>query len=186
MPPATTAPEPSARDLFEVLVREHGDALLASIHAIAGPVHADDIFQDTVLVAWRRLGDYDRARPFGPWLRGIARMIALDYAARQRRVRIAPPEVMEAVERDLRAFERWAGSAAEAAMGFRERLAALDDCIARLPTPYADAVQSVYRDSHTIAHLAMASDESKESIKKRIQRARAMLAECLSAKGAFA
>jgi DNA-directed RNA polymerase specialized sigma24 family protein len=71
-------------------------------------------------------------------------------------------------------------------MGFRERLAALDDCIARLPTPYADAVQSVYRDSHTIAHLAMASDESKESIKKRIQRARAMLAECLSAKGAFA
>lgn len=60
--PATAAPEPSARDLFEVLVREHGNALLASIHAIAGPSHADDIFQDTVLVAWRRLGDYDRTR----------------------------------------------------------------------------------------------------------------------------
>jgi len=183
--PAAT-PEPSARDLFEILVREHGDALLASIHAIAGPLHADDIFQDTVLVAWRRLEDYNRTRPFGPWLRGIARMVALEYAARQKRVRIASPEVMAAVERDLHAFERWTGSAAEAAMGFRERLAALDDCIARLPTPYADAVQSVYRDSHTIAHLAMASDESKESIKKRIQRARAMLAECLSAKGAFA
>jgi DNA-directed RNA polymerase specialized sigma24 family protein len=45
-----------------VLVREHGNALLASIHAIAGPSHADDIFQDTVLVAWRRPGDYDRTR----------------------------------------------------------------------------------------------------------------------------
>ena len=42
--------------------REHGNALLASTHAIAGPSHADDIFQDTVLVAWRRLGDYDRTR----------------------------------------------------------------------------------------------------------------------------
>ena len=27
-----------------------------------GHEHADDIFQDTVLVAWRRLGDYDRTR----------------------------------------------------------------------------------------------------------------------------
>ncbi len=183
--PAAT-PEPSARDLFEILVREHGDALLASIHAIAGPLHADDIFQDTVLVAWRRLEDYDRARPFGPWLRGIARMVALEYAARQKRVRIASPEVMAAVERDLHAFECWAGSAAESAMSFRERLTALDDCIGRLPSPYADTVQSVYRHSHTIAHLATVSGESSESIKKRLQRARAMLAECLSAKGAFA
>lgn len=75
-----TSSDPTARDLFEVLIRENGDALLVSIRANAGREHADDIFQDTVLVAWRRLPDYDRTRPFGPWLRGIARMIALEYA----------------------------------------------------------------------------------------------------------
>ena len=177
--------DPTARELFEVLIREHGDALLASIRATAGPAHADDIFQDTVLVAWRRLADYDRTRPFGPWLRGIARMISLEYASRGGRVQIASPEIFEEVEQDLRAFERWSGSAAEAAMGFRERLAALEDCLSRLPANYAHAVQSAYRDSHTLAHIAIASGEHEETIKKRLQRARALLAECLGSKGAF-
>jgi RNA polymerase sigma-70 factor (ECF subfamily) len=183
--PQEPAP-PTARELFEVLIREHGDALLASIRATTGPAHADDIFQDAVLVAWRRLPDYDRSRPFGPWLRGIARMIALDYAGRHTRVRLASPEVMESVERDLRAFERFTGAGAEAAMSFRERLAALDDCLSRLPAMYAHAVQAAYRDAHTLAHIAHAGGESIETIKKRLQRARAMLGECLAAKGAFA
>jgi len=178
--------EPTARALFEVLIREHGDALLASIRATAGAAHADDIFQDAVLVAWRRLPDYDRTRPFGPWLRGIARMIALDYASKNARVRIAAPEVLESVERDLAAFERFRGTGAEAAMGFRERLAALDECLARLPAMYADAVQAAYRDSRTIAHIATAEGEPEETIKKRLQRARALLGECLGSKGAFA
>ncbi|MEY2713875.1 MAG: polymerase sigma factor SigW [Planctomycetota bacterium] len=177
--------DPTARELFEVLVREHGDALLASIRATAGAEHAEDIFQDTVIVAWRRLSDYDRSRPFGPWLRGIARMIALDYASKRARVRIASPEVMEQVERDLRAFERWTGSAAEAAMGFRERLSALDDCLSRLPANYAQAIQSAYREPRTIAQVARATGEQEETIKKRLQRARALLADCLGSKDAF-
>jgi len=33
---------------------------------------ADDIWQETMLVAWRRFDDDDTTRPFGAWLRGIA------------------------------------------------------------------------------------------------------------------
>lgn len=180
-----STPEPTARELFEVLIRENGDALLASIRATAGTTHADDIFQDTVLVAWRRLGDYDRTRPFGPWLRGIARLIALEYASKRARMRIAAPETIAAIEHDLSAFERFRGTGAEAAMSFRERLAALDDCIARLPITYAELVQSFYRDSHTLGHLAVALGENEETLKKRLQRARALLGSCLSGKSAF-
>lgn len=182
---AMTSSDPTARDLFEVLIRENGDGLLASIRANAGREHADDIFQDTVLVAWRRLPDYDRTRPFGPWLRGIARMIALEYAGKRARMRVAAPEVIESMERDLRAFERFRGEGAEAAMSFRERLAALDECLGRLPAMYAQTVQSAYRDSHTLSQVAMTFGESEETIKKRLQRARAMLESCLSAKGVF-
>ena len=32
----------------------------------------DDLFQETMLVAWKRLDECDLSRPFGPWLRGIA------------------------------------------------------------------------------------------------------------------
>ncbi len=176
---------PSAKDLFEILIRENGDALLASIRAHAGPQFADDIFQDTVLVAWRRLSDYDRTRPFGPWLRGIARMIALEYGARSARVRLTEPALLDAMERELRAFERSHIDEPEGAMSFRERLAALDECLSRLPALYADTVQSVYRDSHTLAQIALSHGETTEAIKKRLQRARALLEACLVAKGLF-
>lgn len=183
MPPS----EPTARDLFEVLIRENGDALMASIRAAGGGAHADDIFQDSVLVAWRRLADYDRTRPFGPWLRGIARMVTLEYAARRTRMRVADPATLDAVERDFAAFDRFRpiGPDGEPALGFRERMAALDDCLARLPEAYAATVQAAYRDVRPLASIALALGEHEETIKKRLQRARAMLAECLSAKGAF-
>jgi RNA polymerase sigma-70 factor (ECF subfamily) len=180
-----TQHDPTARELFEVLIREHGDGLLASIRAMGAGSNADDIFQDTVVVAWRRLADYDRARPFGPWLRGIARMIALDYAGRRARMRLAAPEVVEAIEHDLAAFDRFRGDGAEAAMSFRERLAALDDCIRRLPARYAETIQAAYRDAHTLGDIARAFGEQEETIKKRLQRARALLETCLGAKGAF-
>jgi RNA polymerase sigma-70 factor (ECF subfamily) len=177
--------EPTARELFEVLVREHGDALLASIRANAGSEHTDDIFQDTVLVAWRRLADYDRTRPFGPWLRGIARLIALEYASRGRRVRVADPSTLDGIERGLAAFERFRGDAAEPALGFRERLSALEDCLSRLPAMYASTVQAAYRETRPLAEVALALGESEETVKKRLQRARALLEQCLLGKGAF-
>lgn len=177
--------EPTARELFEVLIREHGDVLLASIRATAGAEHAEDIFQDTVLVAWRRLADYDRTRPFGPWLRGIARMIALDQASRRGRVQLASPEVIEQIEQDLRAFEQWNGSAAEVAFTFRERLASLDDCLSRLSAQQSEVIRAVYRDSFTIASIARTTGENEETLKKRLQRARALLADCLDSKGTF-
>lgn len=182
MPPT----DPSARELFEVLVREHADALLASIRAGAGRAHADDVFQETVLVAWRRLADYDRTRPFGPWLRGIARLVALDLAGRHRRMQIADPATFDAIERNVAAFERARIDGPEPAMSFRERLAALDDCLSRLPAMYADVVQATYRETKQLADVAHAIGGNEELVKKRLQRARAMLAECLRAKAAFA
>ncbi len=181
----TTPGAPDARDLFEVLVREHADALLAFVRAIGGRDASDDIFQDTVLVAWRRLADYDRTRPFGPWLRGIARLVALEHAKRRARAPLASSRVIDAVERDLAALDRFAGDGAEPAMGFRERLDALADCLARLPERSAAVVQAAYRDSRPLAAIARDLEEQEEAVKKRLQRARALLADCLAAKGAF-
>jgi len=182
MPPV----DPSARELFEVLVREHADALIASIRAGVGRGHADDVFQETVLVAWRRLADYDRTRPFGPWLRGIARLVALDLVSRQRRMQVADPATFDTIERNVAAFERARGEGAEPAMSFRERLAALDDCLSRLPAMYAEVVQATYRDTRQLADIAQALGGNEELVKKRLQRARAMLAHCLRGKAAFA
>ena len=77
---------PDARKLFETLVREHADMLTVYLRASLGnSPDVDDVFQETMIVAWKRLDDFDHTRPFAPWLRGIARNLVL--AQRRRRGR---------------------------------------------------------------------------------------------------
>ena len=70
-------------------------------------------------------------------------------------------------------------------MSFRERLSALDDCLAQLPSMYAQTVQAVYRETRSLSQIAVLLGENEETVKKRLQRARALLAQCLTRKTAF-
>ena len=62
-----------SRKLFEVLVRENEGPVMLLINALVrDPALADDIFQETMIVAWNKFDTYDASRPLTPWLRGIA------------------------------------------------------------------------------------------------------------------
>jgi RNA polymerase sigma-70 factor (ECF subfamily) len=64
---------PDAKTLFETLVREHADMLTVYLRSALGDVSdVYDLFQETMIVAWRRLDDFDHRRSFGAWLRGVA------------------------------------------------------------------------------------------------------------------
>ena len=69
-----------SKDLFEILVRETMDSVRAFLLAsVRDPAAADDLVQETYLVAWRTLDRYDRQLPFGPWVRGIAAKLLLNW-----------------------------------------------------------------------------------------------------------
>src|SRR2546423_13159072 len=88
--------------VFEILVREHADMLGAYLRTLVGADSSfDDLFQETMLVAWRRLPDYDRARPFAPWLRGIAQVLVMEHA-RKKRSRPVTTDPLVLVEIDRR------------------------------------------------------------------------------------
>jgi RNA polymerase sigma-70 factor, ECF subfamily len=72
---------------FEALFRLHWRrahrAAYLVVHDAAG---AEDIAQEALLAALRRLDSFDRSRPFGPWLHRIVVNRAIDWArARQLR-----------------------------------------------------------------------------------------------------
>jgi tmRNA-binding protein len=68
------------RDLFEILMREHIDSVRAFLlSSLRDAVAAEDVLQETFLVAWRILDRYDRKLPFGPWVRGIAAKLLLNH-----------------------------------------------------------------------------------------------------------
>lgn len=171
---------PTAREVFEVLVRDHADHLLVYLRAIVRDKSTvDDIFQETMMVAWRRLSDFDRSRSFGAWVRGIGCRIAMDHAGR-RRIAAMDPVVLQEVEAHSAAFD------GDHSIAFQSRLATLDDCIERLPEEYAQAVRLVYSAQLPLRTIASNLSMTEEAIKKRIQRARAMLGECLRHKGVLA
>src|SRR5438477_9319038 len=101
-PRAKLVPQVDARAVFEILVREHADMLGAYLRTLLGSDSSlDDIYQETMLVSWRRLADYDRSRPFAPWLRGIAQILVLEHA-RKKRARPLTTDPLVLVEIDRR------------------------------------------------------------------------------------
>jgi RNA polymerase sigma-70 factor (ECF subfamily) len=166
--------------VFAILVREQAERLLAYLRATVPPSSVDDLFQEAVLVAWRRLGDYDRTRPFGAWMRGIARNLVMDHLSRLGRERPTDDALLDAIER--RAQEHDGADREE----FRARLERLDECVAALPEEYRSVIHHCYRLDAPLARIAAEAGASVEAIKKRLQRARGMIAACMERKGATA
>lgn len=167
-----------AHAVFEILVRQHADMLTAFLRTHVGRDDAavDDLFQQAMLVAWRRLGDYDRSRPFAAWLRGIAHMLILEHA-RKRAARPACTDPAVLAELDLRFadVDRLPGDS------YSDKLAALRACMERLPEAMREAVDLVYARGLLIASAAESVGATEEGMKKRVQRARQLLARCLLA-----
>lgn len=168
--------------LFEILVRENADSLTAFLRAgIDDAAAADDLFQDTVLVAWRKIGEYDRARPFGAWLRGIARRLVLEhYRKSAREVTLSDERLLDHLDRRMAQVDRQPGDTLD------EKIAALRDCIERLPPLYREPLEHHYRHHRTAEWIAEHLATTKDAVQKQLQRARIQLAECLERKAVFA
>ncbi|MEM7228469.1 MAG: sigma-70 family RNA polymerase sigma factor [Planctomycetota bacterium] len=165
----------SGHDIFEILVREHADMLVAYLRSlVSDTASVDDLFQETMLTAWRRLDDYDRSRPFGPWLRGIARNLSLAHF-RQRSTLPAwcTISVLESIEASFDALQRSPGDS------FRDRVDSLLTCIQRLSERLRVVIEMIYGRQLALAHIAEALGENEEAIKKRAQRARHLLHDCM-------
>ena len=169
-----------AHDVFEILVREHADLLMVYIRATVRDANvADDVFQDSLLTAWRRLPDYDKSRPFGPWLRGIAANVILATLRQNKRAAtLCDLELLEQLDSRCEALARSAtGDTLD------EKLDALRDCVRSLPEPYRQAIETrIKADEEPTDSVARRLGITLETLKKRLQRARARLLECLQRK----
>ncbi|HLO41055.1 MAG TPA: sigma-70 family RNA polymerase sigma factor [Phycisphaerales bacterium] len=171
---------PSGREVFEILVTEHADMLAAYTRSLLwSPSAADDLFQETMLTAWKQLAQYDRSRPFGPWLRGIARNLSMEH---ERKNRIRPASTDDAV---LDALDERYSKLVPPGYSFRDRADRLLACIPKLPDAMREVIEMMYARGLLIKQIADSLGDNEESVKKRVQRARQLLAQCvLSAEAA--
>ena len=165
-------------DVFEVLVRENTSMLTTFVRAaVRQDAAVDDIWQETMITAWRRWDDYDRSRPFGAWLRGIAGKNILAWHRKQARDHVCCDDAtLEYFGQVIGRMQNLNGDT------FQDKLDALRACIQALPEPYQDTIRLRYEENLMPAAMADALSLKTETVKKQLQRAKAQLFDCISRK----
>jgi RNA polymerase sigma-70 factor (ECF subfamily) len=134
-----------------------------------------------MLTAWQKLSVYDTTRPFGPWLRGIAARLVLAHSRKQQKDLLTCTEpVLAFLDHQIQHIDQRPGDT------WDEKIATLRQCIDALPPRHRLAIEQRYLESESAKNTAVHLEISLEALKKRLQRARVQLFECLNRKGVLA
>src|SRR6185295_12678910 len=170
---ATKALEPKG---FEALVREHHRRLLAYAIALTRRNDvAEDLAQDALLIAHRDLAKFDATRDFGAWVRGIIRMKYFEWTRSHRLEQMSEAQIAE-----IDAQHREWDQAADAGRG--DALAALRLCREELGDHVVATLDLFYADQRSCADIAARLKTTEVVVRKRLQRARDVLGDCLKKK----
>ncbi len=167
----------AARQAFAILAREHHRSLLVFARALSrNDATAADLVQDSFLTAWQQLERFDSNRDFGAWLRGIVRNKWREHLRRHRREVDVDEATLAAWENRLARWDddRKAGKPA--------LFDALEDCLQRLPDTLGEAVNHYYYQDQPGDSVATTLGIDAATLRKRLQRAREALRNCLDKK----
>jgi RNA polymerase sigma-70 factor (ECF subfamily) len=149
--------------LFRYLLRLLGDETVA-----------EDAFQQTWLQVAERIGRYDAARPFAPWLLAVARNLALDHLRRRR------PESLEDVDEPAAPADANGDPFAHAAA--RQRSSRLAGAVASLAPLDREVLTLRFEEDLPLPQLAGTLGVPVPTAKARLYRALGRLRERLLAR----
>ena len=159
---------------FDILAAEYRPMILSYLRAVLGDEHlAEDLTQETFLVAHRKIDSFDSKRNFGAWLRGIARNKVLhDRRAAARHPLVVDSGVVEGMEQVYHLFD-------EATGPWEARIRRVRHCVGRLNEIHRSTVVAVYGGGQTIRQAASRMGLSFAAVAKRLSRARELIRECV-------
>ncbi len=132
------------------------------------PAQAEDLSQDTFVLAYQRLQSFDNSFPFYPWLKGIA----LNVLRNDRRRR--KPESLN---------EEWAWALQSAHAGPFEDydvLQALRMCVQKLEGPARELVTARYLEGLSLTDVAAHTGRDPHSLSMALVRIRGVLRDCMT------
>jgi RNA polymerase sigma-70 factor (ECF subfamily) len=170
MPPAD-----ARAAIVEALVQEHQAGVRAFIRAIGvQEAWVDDVAQETFLVAYRKLHEWDRGRDAGQWLRGIARRLAANERRKgTRRTRLIGGGLA------ARLIEH---SESDGASAVAELLEAMHACLQELPESGRDLLRRRYADGERTEIIAANMEIRADSLRQKLHRLRLLVKGCVERK----
>jgi RNA polymerase sigma factor (sigma-70 family) len=164
-----------ATEAYEVLIREHERMVFAYALEIVGErALAEDVVQEAFVRGYEQLRSLRDKGAFAPWIRAIARNLALDALRAAGRETTMAPEVIEGMEDVLRRFDD-----AERGDTWGERLTVVRRCFDRLPEALKTCSGLFYFEGKRAKEIAVSLEVQFDAVRKRLERARAVIRDCV-------
>ena len=158
-------------DAFDELTLRYRPAVVRTAEAIVGREDAEDVAQDSILLAFKALPSIDDPSRFPAWLTVITRHRALRYIKKRNRERHLPLDSLLIDRLQALSAPPLADREAENA----ELLAAMD----RLPPEYALVLRLQFFDGMPQSRIAAALSVPVSTVKWRVYRGKQVLGELL-------
>ncbi len=134
---------------------------------------AEDVFQRSSLLLWKKFSDYDCERPFLPWACSIAHYEVRNFLRSVQRDRLQFDE--ELVTQLARTRE-------ETSPQYDTRLDSLRACMQSLKTDEQELIAMAYSGAATIKEFAETSGSVPQTLYNRISLVRRKLLNCVKRK----
>ncbi|MDF1756378.1 MAG: sigma-70 family RNA polymerase sigma factor [Verrucomicrobiales bacterium] len=149
--------------------------LFGYLTTILGNVHdARDVLQETNLVIWRKMEEFEPGTNFGAWAKKCAHYQALAFLRDRKRDRHVFDEETLAKLADETGPRRSAGE--------EEKEVALLECLAALPDAHRRMLRDRYREGMSIRELATSIGKKSSATKMTLMRIRETLLVCIEGK----
>ena len=167
------------RDACEQLVRRWSARVLAFCHARVGNRHlAEDLAQESLLRGLRALHTLQTPEKFGPWLRGIATRVCLDWRKSKQSGQV--PFTSLAPDGGADELATTDREATEGAVDRADELRQLMNEVESLGDAHREVLMLYYYQDVTYRDLAELLGVSTATVNARLTQARAILRRRLS------
>jgi RNA polymerase sigma-70 factor (ECF subfamily) len=160
-------------DAFSELVKRYQGNVRACLAVRLYRKHeAEDLAQETFVVAFRKLDEFDVDQAFGPWIRTIAFNLLRNYWRKHRPIPMGGAEELESLmegQIGLRYSEKNEG----------DTLAALKRCIEKLDEPMRNLLNLRYHEGLSVGNLTQKMKVNHSTMTMRLHRLRDQLRRCI-------
>lgn len=163
------------RKEFSKLAEVHLSELLVYSRALTREdATSRDIVQDSFIAAWRNKDKFDITKDFATWMRGIVRNKWREALRKNKRLIPLEDSVLESLDAEI---GHWQSSRND---GGPSVFMKLERCLAKLPASMLEAVKSFYYEGNSSDEVASLLNIGSATVRKRLERARSGLKDCLS------
>jgi RNA polymerase sigma-70 factor (ECF subfamily) len=161
------------KEEFAELLGHDQARLFGYIHSLVRDLNdADDLFQQTTLILWRKFDEFDRQRSFFSWACGIARLEVANFVRARGRQRLVFSDDLSLLL--IEAQEEMSRNEVE------DRREALTRCIEKLRSQDRDLLTECYSDEDGVQSAALRRGRYPQSVFNSLRRIRRTLLECIT------